>query len=167
MEHKSNKGALILVIVLLIIAGFIAYYKELPLKQPVVNTVENTPDNTVPQTSGQWVTSPKFGLKYDASVFSVIEYYKSETGEIIDGATSGVPIFSAIEKTQNDLVISWGDQWNGRSSACTEADFPFTYGTSRVACIKGARAGVGHFSASNGISAAELIMFGDFVRMNQ
>jgi hypothetical protein len=168
MEHKSNKGALILVIILLIIAGFIAYYKELPLKQPVVNTAENTPDNTVSQTSGQWVTSPKFGIKYDASVFSVNEYYKTVTGEIDHDATSGVPVFGAIAKSNPDLVISWGDVFNGAGATCSQSDFGvFTYGVSAGACVKGYRASIGHFSARNSVSQEELNMFGDFVRMNQ
>lgn len=32
MENKSSKPLLVLVVILLIIAGFLAYYKNLPLK---------------------------------------------------------------------------------------------------------------------------------------
>jgi len=112
-----------------------------------------------------WLKSPKFNLYYQDN-FNIIEYYADITGKNVS-EMEGVPFLHAILKTNSDVGISWGGYWNNNKTTCTSSDFGiFRYGVSNLACVKGYRASIGHFSARAVLSQEELNIFGDFVLKN-
>lgn len=122
-----------------------------------------------------WVKSPTFSLYYSSDLSAPTEFYRvsglgPDRGNIVyEPSANTVPVFSLVF-ADGKAVITWGDVWKGGyiPGTCTNNEFgPFEYGVSSVACVRGYRTWVSHFSARDLVSKDELKIFGDFVLKNK
>lgn len=138
------------------------------------NKVKELEQGNLPSNQS-WVKSPLFGLYYSSNFNTPTEFYRvsglgPDRGNIVyEPSADTVPVFS-FTFSGGRASITWGDVWLGgyMPGICTNDEFgQFEYGVSSVACVKGYRAWVSHFSARDSISKEELKIFGDFVLKNK
>jgi len=178
MKNKNSVIIIALLIILVVLAVYLAFFKD--KTKSIDNQIQYAPtaDNNIvgqknlPETQPQvkaiiWIKSPEFGLYYQ-NTLNIIEYYMDRYGKEITKSQGAYPIFTATFGKDQDAVITWGGYWGNNGSVCSQNEFgAFQYGVSSVTCLKGFRTWVSHSSARNVVSSEELKTFGDFVLKNQ